>query len=284
MRTGFTFIVTGVLLELIGSSVDQISLPIQLDHMIFYLAGMVCVAMGVFLSISSGTIRPQWGNILLLTILIIAGIVGFASFQAPQPAPQSHQHDLADQGAVIHSYGDEINISLEKLTEINAMLSQARAATEKYKDVQLAIVDGYKQEGPSRNWEGGHFINRKILASGVFDVEHPTFLLYEHHLDWSYELVGVGWLLPKNNETPPAYFAPLAAWHYHEYAPPGICIWENGTINPLNEAECTSQNGTHWNESPWMLHAWLFRSNPAGVFSLLNSQVLGFETGDLSIP
>lgn len=98
--------------------------------------------------------------------------------------------------------------------------------------------------------------------------------------------MGVGWLLPKvaGDLTPPPHFAPLAAWHYHEYPPPGVCIWEDGTLNPLDAPSCASQGGTHWHESPWMLHAWIFRPNAAGVFGLFNSAVETNPVRGLSPP
>lgn len=95
-------------------------------------------------------------------------------------------------------------------------------------------------------------------------------------------MVGVGWLLPKTSgdDTPPDFFAPLAEWHYHDYPDPGLCIWPDGTTNQYSEASCTAQGGRFWKQSPWMLHAWLFRPSPEGIFSLVNTAVSGFQIGD----
>lgn len=252
-------------------------------HLLF-LSGLALTLVGILMRLAPRRANGRWmviaigGTFALTLALWVSGFVSSSS-------AHSSVHGQPDaSGAITYTHGEDNPITWDQLQIIDQMLSEARAATMQYREVQVALADGYQQEGPSRVGEGAHFINREILVAGGFDVTRPTFLLYEHALDWSYELVGVGWLLPKEagNETPPPYFAPLAAWHYHAYPAPGLCIWQNGTTNLFNEISCVSGGGSFWQESPWMLHAWLFRPSPEGVFSLVNSAVHGIQVKDLS--
>ena len=208
-------------------------------------------------------------------------IAGVLAITALSTAGHSHAADAdttvrhIGHGGAIHSAA-ETPITLDQLHNIDSQLAITKATTAKYRDVQLALRDGYQQEGPSLRGAGAHFVNRQLLDAGVFDVRRPTVLLYERQPDWRLELVGVAWFLPKQpgNPIPPKAFAPLAAWHYHSYPAPGICIGPRGVSNLVGSA-CEADQGRYWTESPWMLHAWLYRPSPNGVFSLVNLAVQG---------
>lgn len=295
---GYTSIMVGAIIELIGLISDAVlALPGNVrsaqgfeltqsnpGHMLFIGVGFSLIIIGLWLCISSRSMIFHWKSGVTLTVASIAISFGISNAAPIQSAHNQGHTEAVNKNEITHTHGNEIKMSWGQLQEIDEMLGNTKAATEKYMDVSLAIADGYMQEGPSRPGQGAHFINRKILDAGVFDPTHPTFLLYEHKPDWNFELVGVGWLLPKKygDDTPPPYFAPIAAWHYHEYSPPGICIWKDGTTNPYDETACTAAGGKFWRESPWMLHAWLFRENPEGIFSLMNSSVGGIQYEDFS--
>jgi hypothetical protein len=295
---GLAVIAAGILIELIGFGLDAtlslvdealsargsvLTIP-NPGHMIFFAIGSALTVVGVIMCAASRSVSLHWRSTAILTVLSMAIVFGVSGVIS---APLAHDHHDMQQEAtnsIAHTHGDEINVRWDQIHQIDEMLNEAKTATEKYVDVNVAIADGYHQEGPSRPGEGTHFINRILLDAGTFDIQHPTFLLYEHKIDWGYKLVGVGWLLPKKlgDDTPPPYFTPLAAWHYHEYAPPGICIWKNGTNNRYEEIDCKAQGGMFWPESPWMLHVWLFRPGPEGIFSLVNSSVKGIRFEDFS--
>jgi hypothetical protein len=296
--SGLVVIAAGILVELIGFGLDGILSLVNENlsargsvltipnpgHMVFFAVGLALTITGVILCVASRSISLHWKSAAILTVISVAMVFGVSSIASAPLTDEHHHTEQEAGGSITHTHGDEINVNWGQLQEIEKMLSEAKAATAKYSDVNVANSDGYHQEGPSRPGEGTHFINRKLLNAGLFDIRRPTFLLYEHEIDWSYKLVGVGWLLPKKfgDNTPPPYFAPLAAWHYHEYAPPGICIWKDGTNNRYEENACKTQGGMFWTESPWMLHVWLFRPNPDGIFSLVNSSVKGIQFDDFS--
>jgi hypothetical protein len=157
------------------------------------------------------------------------------------------------------------------------MLSRARAATEKYQDVNLARSDGYLQVTQVVPGLGAHFVHPGLLASGVFDVEHPAILLYDRALGQEFELVGVSWSLPKKlgDETPPPpHFGALGTWHYHT----NLCFGARGgnpSVNVSTAAGCRAAGGAFVRETGWMVHAWIFRTSPEGVFSHQNSTIRG---------
>ncbi len=290
---GFSLIGFGLVMEVLGLGLDAVlhaqDAMLAAREGVFTLTnpGHLLFVGGLGLTVGGGVLHmaPRFVGfrpnklVLLVSALVLALGLSGAVLALPQ---SNHVHaDHNGDGSIIYTYQNTEPISWEQQQAINAMLDQTTAATAKYADVAIAQADGYQQEGPSRRGEGGHFINRQLLEAGEFDLTRPTFLLYEHKPDWSFELVGVGWLLPKQagDETPPPYFAPMANWHYHDYPTPGLCIWPDGTTSLYEADTCTAQGGTHWKQSPWMLHAWIFRPNPAGIFSLFNSTVDGVELG-----
>ena len=297
--SGLTIIFAGMLVELLGFALEPLISIANANlassgggfafpnpgHMIFFGAGLVLVILGFVVYGVNRSISMSWGGVAVITVFATGLLFAVDQvFPTVQTDTHDHSHESSAHGSVTHTHGAEVPVTWEQMQEIDRMLSEARRATEKYVKVDVAVADGYHQEGPSRPGSGAHFINREILHAGEFDIERPTFLLYEHDVDWSFELVGIGWLLPKKlgDDTPPPYFYPLAAWHYHEYEPPGMCIWENGTTNALDESACNLQGGMYWPESPWMLHVWLYRPNPAGVFSLVNDTVDGIQYFDFT--
>ncbi len=198
----------------------------------------------------------------------------------------NHAHPDATGGATAatldaaaHQHGNEVNISWEQIRQIDAYLVAAKAATEKYRDVRLARADGYRQVTQNVPGLGAHFTHAGLLAQGTFDPERPQILLYDQLADGSFELVGVSWALPKRpgNDTPPfPYFGKLATWHYHT----NLCFGARAgsPVVAISTPEgCRAAGGAHVKETPWMVHAWLFRESPEGVFSHENSTIKGTQ-------
>src|SRR3954469_3397099 len=66
----------------------------------------------------------------------------------------------------------EAKASQEQLREIERMLDTAKAETEKYRDVDRARADGYRQVMGALHGTGAHFVNQRYLDEGGFDVAH----------------------------------------------------------------------------------------------------------------
>ncbi len=99
----------------------------------------------------------------------------------------------------------------------NASLAKVRAATEKYKDIEVAKREGYRQTTEcfeSVNDEGGmgmHFQNDDLADDDVIDLLQPEQLLYEPGKDGGPpQLVGVEYYAEFTGQRPPEIgFGPL---------------------------------------------------------------------------
>jgi hypothetical protein len=175
-----------------------------------------------------------------------------------------------------HQHGAETVVSYSELTKTAAMLEQARHATEKYQDVRVAESSGYQAIGPEVPGMGLHYIKTKDGAAG-FHVEQPPILLYEKDpaVPGGFQLVGVSYLLnaaegPDGQPLDPPFPKALAQWHRHE----NLCVLADRSVRShVNASECASLGGSFTAESQWMIHAWIWKDSPAGVFAPTNPLV-----------
>jgi hypothetical protein len=165
-------------------------------------------------------------------------------------------------------------VSFADLKTTVEALDAARAATERYRDVRAAEADGYRAIGPNVPGMGVHYL--KPGARG-FDVTRPPFLLYEQDegAPQGLSLVGVAYMIsaPVGPDGQPAaapFPRALAAWHKHY----DICLLANKRMEMHSDAaDCERQGGRFIAETPWMVHAWIWKDSPAGVFSTTNPNV-----------
>jgi hypothetical protein len=160
-------------------------------------------------------------------------------------------------------------VTYAELKNTVAQLDRARQATAKYKDVHVAEADGYQVVGPDIPGMGVHFV--LTLEPKAFDIEKPPILLYEKTpaAPGGYTLVGVSYLWsapegPDGQPQSPPFPNSLAPWHRHD----NICVLAH-LENPhgLSEAQCRQQGGHYVSKTQWLVHAWIWKDNPAGVFS-----------------
>lgn len=158
-----------------------------------------------------------------------------------------------------------------------------RAATEKYKDVQAALADGYipdpsghcvsaAAEGLPAEWGGMgiHYLNPAMLQltastprvdgmSTHTDFMKPAILLYEPQADGSLQLVGVENLVFE------------AAWKAAgNMAPPMI---NDRPWDRMADDTATPGDEAHGFMPHFDQHVWLFRDNPAGELTPFNPMV-----------
>lgn len=125
-------------------------------------------------------------------------------------------------------------------------------ATAGFQDVASAEAAGYASsrdtlgcfEDPDRGGMGLHYLNEQLLDDQV-DVRAPEALVYE--LDAEADVAGL---------VAHEYIVPLEAWHGAK--PPelfGMSFHQHPTL-PL-----------------WVLHVWLWKDNPTGVFEDWNPTV-----------
>lgn len=184
-------------------------------------------------------------------------------------------HPSMDRRNMDHQHGSAVAVSYAELIKTAALLETARHATEKYKDVRVAEANGYKAIGPDVPGMGIHFIGP--YGGSSFDVEQPTILLYEKDSSGvgGYALVGVSYLLtavegPDGQPANPPFPKALAQWHRHA----NICVLADRSAHTdLSESQCTTRGGHFTAETQWMVHAWIWKDSPTGLFAPTNPTV-----------
>jgi len=149
-------------------------------------------------------------------------------------APKTAQHALTS--------GQEENA--------NALIATVRAATERFKNVLVAEAEGYALQfgcvsGPDAGAMGLHYVNGKIVESGVLDATRPQIVIYEATPGGGLQLLGADFLVLAD------------AWNAKHSGPPELM----GQL-------------FHYFETPnrfglpafYTLHVWAWKDNPKGAF------------------
>lgn len=173
-----------------------------------------------------------------------------------------------------HDHACTVTVTQDELTKTAQQLETAKRATAKYRDIGVARSDGYSPYGIYVPGMGIHYAKP---PSEVFDLYHPDVLLYERNGTGpeGYALVAVSYFFnadadaagqPKN----PPFAKSLAIWHRHT----NLCVFsDHGVTGLLTEAQCKAQGGRFMPFTAWMMHAWIWKDNPLGVFSMTNPNV-----------
>lgn len=158
-------------------------------------------------------------------------------------------------------------------------LQEMRAATEKYKDVSVALADGYIRdpadqcvtaaaEGLPAEWGamGIHYIHParlgltasepRVNGNGTHtDWMTPAILIYEPQSDGSLELIAVENLVWQ------------AAWAETGKPVPEINgrLWDSMADDPATPADEAHNFMPHFDQ-----HVWLYRDNPSGTLQPFN--------------
>jgi hypothetical protein len=183
--------------------------------------------------------------------------------QQPQTVGGAHAHGPSGPA-----------LTYAELQQTTEQLAAARKATAKYQDVRAAEADGYRAVGPHVPGMGIHYVRQG--AARPFSIDEPPILLYEKDpTSASLRLVGVSYLVaaPSGADGQPAtspFPKALASWHRHN----NVCVLpDNSASVELTEAQCTGRGGRFTAETSWMVHAWIWKDSPTGVFSPTNPLV-----------
>jgi len=167
--------------------------------------------------------------------------------------------------------------------DLDAVVAEIRAASERFTDVSVALKEGYipdpsgmcitaEMEGQpaEKGAMGIHYFRPDMLGitateprvdgTGTHtDFMNPSVVIYEPQADGSLELVAVenlvfmkGWKAA-GNEAPPSSYD-------HE--------WVTMVEDPATEVD-----EAHGFQPHYELHAWVFRENPNGPFEPFNPNV-----------
>ncbi|MBV9884988.1 MAG: hypothetical protein JO119_00420 [Acidobacteria bacterium] len=203
-------------------------------------------------------------------LVSVVGIAGVAHLSLASGKQNSSGHMMSHS---MHTNGAALTYA--ELQNTAAELERARKATEKYKDVQAAEGAGYQALGGEVPGMGVHYV--LTMEPDHFDVEKPPILLYvkDAASTGGYTLGGVGYLWngPDGSDGQPAnppFPKSLAVWHKHD----NVCMLPH-LDNPhgLTEAQCTEKGGHFVAKTQWLVHAWIWKDNPTGIFSAENPAV-----------
>ncbi len=218
---------------------------------------------------------------LIMMLIIVPGLTwsAAADSQSSQAsgshADHSQQPNTPMASRDSHAHGPVVPaISYAELQHTAEQLAVARKATAKYQDVRAAEADGYHAIGPNEPGMGIHYVRQG--ASRPFSIEEPPILLYERDpATASLRLVGVSYLVvaPSGADGQPAtspFPKALVSWHKHN----NICVLpDNSASVELTNAQCTERGGRFTAETSWMVHAWIWKDSPTGIFSPTNASV-----------
>ncbi len=152
---------------------------------------------------------------------------------------------------------------------VHAMLVRAKAATDKYRDFNVAVADGYSPYTVAFvQGQGYHFANPAYLG-GIrgrpFDLLHPPFLVYDK-VHGHYVLQGLMYYVPETTtEQQLAAIFPqsMASWHRHL----NLCLGNGTVLRAYTAADCAQRGGQFYPSTGWMVHVWFWRAH-SGIFSI----------------
>ena len=168
--------------------------------------------------------------------------------------------------------------------DVAARLDEVRAATDRFRDVNVAVTEGYLRDPMNlcddaammgRPAELGamgiHYFrpdllgitappNPRVTGTGTHtDFSQPAILIYEPQADGSLELVAVenlvfikAWEAAGNTERPTFAGVPF---------------------DRMEDDPTTPEDEAHMFEPHYDLHVWLYRENPRGTFAQFNPAV-----------
>jgi tetratricopeptide (TPR) repeat protein len=214
--------------------------------------------------------RKQKGGNQMKTIrrtMVLFFVLGLTAMAQTSAAGKEQASSGAMMPHPSHSNGAALTYA--ELKNTAAALEQARQATAKYQDVHTAEADGYQMVGGDMPGMGIHYV--LTMEPTRFDIEKPPILLYVKNSaqPGEYSLAGVGyfWNAPEGPDGQPLnspFPKSLAVWHRHE----NICVLPH-LENPhgLSESQCREQGGHFIAKTQWLVHAWIWKDNPTGIFS-----------------
>jgi hypothetical protein len=129
----------------------------------------------------------------------------------------------------------------------NPLAEHVRTANDRFKDVSVAVSEGYAPIPCTSGIDGGamgvHYVNAKLIGDDV-DIKHPQAVMYEPKPDGKMELVAVEYITSKG----PASL--------------------EGQLFNFNGAPNRYGLGPFYE-----LHVWAWKANPHGAFADMNPSV-----------
>jgi hypothetical protein len=156
-------------------------------------------------------------------------------------AQDGHSHKLTSQ---------QRETTVDNQASAAVLVNIVREATERFKNVLVAEAEGYAlQFGCVSGSDGGamglHYVNGKLVESGVLDATRPQIVIYEATPDGGLQLIGADYLLLAD------------AWNAKHSGPPELM----GQLFHLFDSP--NRFGL---PAFYTLHVWAWKDNPKGAF------------------
>jgi hypothetical protein len=144
-------------------------------------------------------------------------------------------------------------------TTASSLIDKVRVATERFKDINVAIAEGFVQgtpcvSGPDTGAMGVHFVLPSRIAGGVLQADQPEALIYEPLPGGALRLVGVEFIVL------------ASVWQTQH--PTGGTPALDGDL--LNYVAAPNRYGL---PAFYELHVWAWEQNPKGSFADWNTAV-----------
>jgi hypothetical protein len=141
----------------------------------------------------------------------------------------------------------------------SALVDKVRTATARFKDINVAISEGWVQgtpcvSGPDTGAMGVHFVLPARIAAGVLQAEEPEALIYEPLAGGAFRLVGVEFIV-------------LASVWQGQNPSGGTPALEGDLLNYVG---APNRYGL---PAFYELHVWAWENNPKGTFADWNTAV-----------
>jgi len=169
------------------------------------------------------------------SMLAVAVLAAGASYVAAQDGHSHMQMDGGDRG---------------QSESASAFLKLVRESTTRFKDVNVAIAEGYVLQfgcvsGSDSGAMGLHYVNGDLVNKGILDPTRPQIVIYEPMPDGSVKLIGADYLVIAQS------------WNAGHSAPPEMA----GQLFHYFEAP------NRFGLPPfYTLHVWAWKDNPNGAF------------------
>ena len=167
---------------------------------------------------------------------------------AGDPGLRSTGPEVADPPEAVatvfagEALGPEVEGDLAALRRLTAPMHRFDYATSE--EVGWSAQATTCRENPGVGGMGYHYANPAYL-DGVVEVEKPEILMYEPQKNGSMRLVGVEYIIP-------------------------FAILSEEAEAPTLLGQTFTQN---FNDGVWMLHVWVWKDNPEGIFANWNPTV-----------
>jgi hypothetical protein len=180
-------------------------------------------------------------NAGILRLALLGALVLTTVCASRALAQDGHSHSATQQ---------EDEMTPDQQSKANALIKIVRASTERFKDVKVAMAEGYALQfgcvsGPDEGAMGLHYVNGNIVNSGVLDATRPQIVIYEAMPDGSLKLIGADYLVIADT------------WNAKHSGPPELM----GQFFHLFESP--NRFGL---PAFYTLHVWAWKQNPKGAF------------------